>query len=188
MHPTDEPLGSAHRAPDGRWELRFERRLAHPPEKVWRALTESAHLRAWLPTDLVGERRAGAALELPFWPEVVERYGDRIGGSTVMHGEIRTWEPPAVFEWTWDVDVLRWELAPHDGGTLLTLTTRLGDPELPPADPAAGYHDCLHRLALSLDGRTPPWPSEDDVAQLERRYAAAADRWGSSPAVTAAQR
>ena len=35
--------------PEGRPALRFTRRLAHPPEKVWRALTEPeliAHPRA----------------------------------------------------------------------------------------------------------------------------------------------
>ncbi|MEV0089074.1 hypothetical protein [Saccharopolyspora sp. NPDC050642] len=32
---------------DGRYELRFERRLAHPREKVWRAIIGPAQLRAW---------------------------------------------------------------------------------------------------------------------------------------------
>src|SRR5205085_9932689 len=29
------------------WRLRFTRHLAHPPDKVWRALTEPEHLAAW---------------------------------------------------------------------------------------------------------------------------------------------
>ena len=29
--------------------LRIERQLAHRPEKVWRALTEPAHLNQWFP-------------------------------------------------------------------------------------------------------------------------------------------
>ena len=28
----------------GRWRLRFTRPLAHPPGKVWRAITEPEHL------------------------------------------------------------------------------------------------------------------------------------------------
>ena len=32
---------------DGRWRLRFTRALAHPPEKVWRAITEPEHLASW---------------------------------------------------------------------------------------------------------------------------------------------
>ena len=30
----------------GRWRLRFTRELAHPQEKVWRAITEPEHLQA----------------------------------------------------------------------------------------------------------------------------------------------
>src|SRR3954447_12743839 len=44
----------------GRWRLRFERRLAHPPERVWRAITEPDDLRAWFPFDIEGDRAAGA--------------------------------------------------------------------------------------------------------------------------------
>ena len=54
----DEPLATV-LDDDGRVALRFRRRLPHPPEKVWRALTESEHLQHWMPCDLVGERRAG---------------------------------------------------------------------------------------------------------------------------------
>src|SRR5580704_11908986 len=43
-----------------RWKLRFTRELAHPAEKVWRAVTEPAHLDAWFPADhrRVAGRRA----------------------------------------------------------------------------------------------------------------------------------
>ncbi|WP_432420569.1 SRPBCC domain-containing protein [Nocardia carnea] len=47
--------------------------LAHPPAKVWRALTESEHLRHWFPADILGERRAGAEVRFRLWPESVEQ-------------------------------------------------------------------------------------------------------------------
>ena len=37
---------------DGRSVLRMERRLAHPAEKVWRAITEPSHLAAWFPSQV----------------------------------------------------------------------------------------------------------------------------------------
>src|SRR6266508_6752873 len=52
------------RSVDDRAVLRMERRLAHPPEKVWRALTDPAHLNQWYPFQ-------ATALEL--------RVGGRIG-------------------------------------------------------------------------------------------------------------
>lgn len=53
--------------PEGeRWCVHFVRTLRHPPEKVWRAITEPDHLPAWFPTTIDGERRAGAALRFAF--------------------------------------------------------------------------------------------------------------------------
>ena len=54
--------------------LRYERLLAHPPERVWRAITDSDQLQHWLPVDIVGERREGASLQLPFWPALVDKH------------------------------------------------------------------------------------------------------------------
>ncbi len=134
---------------DGRWAVRFERRLTHRPEKVWRALTESQHLAHWMPTDIVGERRAGASIELPFWPAAVAKYGIE---DPVLTGEIRVWDPPRVFEWTWDTDLLRWELEPDRDGTVLTFTTWFGDADDEVATGAsAGYHVCLDELRELLD-------------------------------------
>jgi len=42
--------------------LTLTRRLAHPVETVWRAVTEPEHLAAWFPQEIVGDRRAGAQL------------------------------------------------------------------------------------------------------------------------------
>jgi uncharacterized protein YndB with AHSA1/START domain len=167
MATTDHPMGTVLND-DGRWGVRYERTLRHPPEKVWRALTESEHLRHWMPTDIVGERRAGAPIELPFWPAQVERYTIE---EPVLHGEIRVWDPPAVFEWTWDTDVLRWELTPTDEGTLLTFTTRLGDGKADTAwGAAAGYHICLDQLIDLLDDGE-VGPLEDrTVSRWEERY------------------
>jgi hypothetical protein len=83
---------------------------------VWGAITRSDHLVHWLPCDIVGPRRAGAAIELPLRPPQVERYGIE---TPQLRGEIRVWDRPAVFEWTWDTDVLRWELDEVDGRRIL---------------------------------------------------------------------
>src|SRR5499427_10459342 len=37
-----------------KWTLILVRELRHSPEKVWRALTEPAHLREWAPFDADG--------------------------------------------------------------------------------------------------------------------------------------
>lgn len=153
---------------DGRWGLRYERRLTHRPEKVWRALTESAHLRHWLPCDIVGERREGAPLELPFWPAQVAKYGIE---EPALHGEIRTWDPPRRFVWTWDGDLLDWELTGAGDGTLLTFTTWFGEDDAATAAGAgAGYHVCLDHLAELLDTGAVAPLVDADVAVWKSRY------------------
>jgi uncharacterized protein YndB with AHSA1/START domain len=59
------PHGMLERA-GNRWQLRFTRDLHHPPEKVWRSITEPEHLAAWFPSDIEGERAVGAVLRFPF--------------------------------------------------------------------------------------------------------------------------
>jgi uncharacterized protein YndB with AHSA1/START domain len=144
---TDSRMGEVLRDGD-RVGLRYVRELAHPVEKVWRAITASEGLRHWMPCDIVGERRTGAAVELPFWPGFAEKYGIE---EPVLPGRIVTWEPPRLFEWTWGGDALRFELEPTDDGTRLTFTTW---PESPDPDQlantAGGYHVCLDQLARFL--------------------------------------
>ena len=169
MYAPDQPLGTIDQT-DGQVRLRFERRLAHPPEKVWRALTESEHLRWWMPCDIVGERRAGATIELPFWPEVAAKYDL---DDTPVPGAILVWDPPHRFEWRWETDVLRWELEAIDSGTLLKLTTLVGEGDQPPAESiAAGYHTCLDHLRELLDTGASTSVAATDPTPLEARYAA----------------
>ena len=43
----DADAGTCRRI-EGGWELRFERRLRHSPERVWKALTTGDGLACWL--------------------------------------------------------------------------------------------------------------------------------------------
>lgn len=150
--------------------LVFVRTLRHPVEKVWRAITEREHLRSWLPCDIIGERHEGTPLRLPFWPEVTAKYGFEDPGLT---GVIRVWDPPRVFEWTWDTDIVRLELTSQGPDTILRLTTWVSDQSDGVVSTAAGYHVCLDHLRMLLDtGDAPPVTASDPTA-LEDAYAAA---------------
>jgi uncharacterized protein YndB with AHSA1/START domain len=165
---ADQPLGEIQRDGD-RPVLRYERQLAHPPEKVWAAITESEHLQHWLPADIVGERREGVAIELRFWRDHVEKYQLPM---EAMPGRITVWDPTAVFEWEWDTDLVRFELTPDGDGTMLVLTTWLSHKSGDPNTTAAGYHVCLDNLTELLDTGGVTTPLVDvPVADLEARYA-----------------
>jgi uncharacterized protein YndB with AHSA1/START domain len=153
----DTDLGTLTREGD-RWMLTFTRRLAHPREKVWRAVTEPAHLAAWYPQEIVGERRAGAPLRF------VSSAGDGFDGQMLV------FDPPEVMEFTWGPDRLRIELQADGAGTLLTLTDTFDELGKAARD-AAGWHECLDHLAGEIDG-TPPRPWGERWGEVHPRYLA----------------
>ena len=126
----------------------FHRRFPHPIEKVWRAVTEPAHLREWFPvTVAVEEWRAGAPLT--FTVETGESFD----------GEVIAVSPPHLLEIQWGPDRLRIELASDGDGTSMTFTdtiTELGKA----ARDAAGWHERLVFLAADLDGTAAPGERE----------------------------
>jgi uncharacterized protein YndB with AHSA1/START domain len=140
--------------------LRYRRRLGHPREKVWRALTEDAHLSAWFPTTIEGERAPGAPLHFSF----------RQSEGEPFDGEMLGWDPPALMELRWADDVLCFELAEVEGGCLLSLTVRFPEHGKAARD-AAGWHVCLQRLAFACDGTTPPWEPPERWRVVHARYA-----------------
>jgi uncharacterized protein YndB with AHSA1/START domain len=134
----DKDLGTLARVGD-RWTLTFTRKLAHPREKVWRAVTEPEHLAAWYPQEIVGERKAGAPLRF------VSPSGDGFDGRMLV------FDPPSVMAFTWGTDLIRIELEPAGAGTTLTLTDTFDEVGKAARD-AAGWHECLDLLASDLDG------------------------------------
>lgn len=159
--------------------LRYERRLAHPPQRVWQAITEPQHLRHWFPADIIGDRVAGAELRIAFWPESIEQAGDEIEAAglsledAALPGRLLTWEPPKVFEFTWDTEQLRFELEPDVHGTRLRLTVRTVKPAPRGfASTATGYHVCLDALVAHVHGTESDIFDEVRTEALESAYAA----------------
>jgi uncharacterized protein YndB with AHSA1/START domain len=181
----EDRMGSVRRDGD-KLALCYERTLAHPPEKVWRALTESDNLQHWFPADIVGERRAGAQVQLPFWPEGAKESAATLAEAgvdtsdfdfdEVLPGEIRSWDPPKLFELVWGnpagvADVLRFELEPTDDGTRLVFTTWPGEPgPMGNAGTAAGWHVCLDALESVLDTGGPGTSEKRHAMDLQKAY------------------
>ena len=132
--------------------LRFERRLAHAPELVWAALTESERLGEWLAAAVV-EPGQGGSIELDFGEGGKER------------GTITVWDPPRALAYEWEFtgeepSHVRWQLASVDDGraTVLTLEHTRLSPGVAP-DYGAGWHAHLDQLAAHLDGGSADWSS-----------------------------
>ncbi len=144
---------------DGRWQLRFTRTLAHPPEKVWRAVTEPEHLAHWFPTTIEGVRAAGARLRFAF----------PAGQLPAFEGEMTAYEPPSLIEFRWGGDLLRLELRPIEQGTELTLLDTLEELGKAARD-GTGWHTCLDALEATLQERREARGELDRWEQLHPHY------------------
>jgi uncharacterized protein YndB with AHSA1/START domain len=148
----------------------FERRLDHPVESVWAALTDFGERSRWLGHGTL-EPRAGGAVSIRTGP------ADQPDRQLTISGRVLAWEPPRLLEHEWvqgglDTSVVRYQLEADGDGTILRLTHRRS---VTPAAMGgrAGWHAYLDRLAAHLDGLTIP-------AWAERRAAVQA-AYGEAP-------
>jgi uncharacterized protein YndB with AHSA1/START domain len=150
---------------DGRWTLRFVRDLHHPPERVWRMLTEPGHLARWAP--YTADRDLGTT-----GPAVLSM----IDGETPhpLAAEVLVADRPRLLAYTWGKDHLKWELEAVGGGTRLTLWHTLADRDFI-SKVAAGWHQCVRVMELDLGGAPhPPVRGQDALnygwTELEADY------------------
>lgn len=146
----------AHVEKDGdNWTLVLAKSLKHPPEKVWAALTDPAHLREWAPFDSDKNLTSGETVHL-----------STIGSPEphVTETEVSA-EAFEKLEYKWGGGEMRWELVASDQGTLLTLWTNIDRNYI--AMGAAGWHVCFDVLDRLLDGNPVGRIAGPDALQFE---------------------
>ena len=126
-----------------RWTLVLVRELAHPPAKVWKALTDPAQLHEWAPYDSdqnLGTAGAVAHLSTVGAPK-----------PHVTETTVKRADEPTLLEFTWAGGDIRWELEPIGAkGTRLTLWTNIDKNWI--AMGASGWHISLEVLDRLLGG------------------------------------
>ncbi|MGB7752233.1 MAG: SRPBCC domain-containing protein [Candidatus Acidiferrales bacterium] len=96
--------------------LVIEREMPHPPEKVWRALTQGALIEEWLMKNdfqpVVGHRFSFRSTPVPGWDGVIE-------------SEVQVIEPNSRLAYSWGTmgttSVVTWTLTPTKAGTHLRM-------------------------------------------------------------------
>ena len=96
--------------------LVIEKELPHPPEKIWRALTQGALLKEWLMDNdfqpIVGHKFSFRATPVPNWNGIVDC-------------QVLVVEPNQKLSYTWGSmgmeSVVVWTLAATKGGTLVRM-------------------------------------------------------------------
>jgi uncharacterized protein YndB with AHSA1/START domain len=135
--------------------LTFRRRLNHPIETVWAALTDPEQRANWFGMTTIDARVGGTIETIAEGPPLPSE--QRTG-----RGRILVWDPPRVFEHEWNQSltgetVIRYELIPEGGTTILTFTHR-GLNLSNAKGYAPGTHAYLDRLDAHLSGTDlPDW-------------------------------
>lgn len=130
------PAAGAEVRKDGEnWTLILVRELRHPPEKVWKALTDPASLREWAPFD--ADRSLGTVGQVRL---------TTVGAPTPHISETRVTraDEPELLEYRWGDQDIRWQLDALGAGTRLTLWHNIDRGFISMG--AAGWHICLDVL------------------------------------------
>jgi uncharacterized protein YndB with AHSA1/START domain len=98
--------------PDTTRSLVIEREMPHPPEKIWRALTQSALIEEWL-------------MKNDFQPVVGHRFNFRAtpvqNWNGIIDCEVLVFEPNSRLSYSWSsmglMSVVAWTLTPTKDGT-----------------------------------------------------------------------
>jgi len=133
---TPGPASEAQIRKDGdKWTLILSRELRHSPEKVWKALTDPAHLREWAPFNVDGSLAAVGTVNLTW-----------VGTPTPIETKVTRADALRVLEYGDN----RWELEAVGGGTRLTLWTKIDRRFISMG--AAGWHIAFDVLDHLLSG------------------------------------
>jgi len=144
---------------DGRSALRFERRLNHSVERVWRAVTAPDELARWF------------VAPVTWTPELGERLDTM--------GEITELDPPSHIAWTWGTEEFSFRLASDgDDGCTLVFIHVIDDRALG-AQHASGWEAYFKRLDAHLAGGfLDELEAHDDAAGIHEAYA---EKFGLDP-------
>ena len=104
--PDDPRDAWIRRQPDGLMEMRFEREVPRPPEKVWAALTVPERVADWLGTPIQIDGHVGGKFVVAF----------AHGGEDMVEATIVACDPPRLLALEWGDSIIRWEMTPTASG------------------------------------------------------------------------
>jgi uncharacterized protein YndB with AHSA1/START domain len=138
--------------------IKFERRLKHPKEMVWKAITDQKEIFRWLP-DYKGtfDGYKGGKIDLL----------NVVSGSHVS-GKVLVFDLYHIFEYEWHISpnqmflegepesFIRWELKQNGDSDTLLIVTHNHLTKSTALTFAPGWHAYLDRLEAILDNQVPP--------------------------------
>ncbi|HEX6494848.1 MAG TPA: SRPBCC domain-containing protein [Acidobacteriaceae bacterium] len=171
-------------------EVRIERVLPGPMERVWEFLTDSEKRGRWLATGPIEPHVGGKvtfhflnAKLSPHYAPPPEKYREHEKGSS-MTGEVLEWQPPTRLRFTWSEpnnlhSEATFELSARGEDVLLVITHQRLSNRAAMVGVGAGWHTHLSILDDVLRGQTPAafWNTFNPLeAEYEQRIPTDAER------------
>lgn len=118
--------------------VEFERDFPYEIDLVWRMLTENQYLQKWFSELAVESLEEGGKILFD------------MQDGTFEEMTITSLSEPNVFEYTWDKDLVRFDLTPSETGTHLVFKETISEvTEHTPRD-ITGWHICLDAIEAIL--------------------------------------
>lgn len=160
---ANKNFGAVTKEADG-YKVSFERKLQHPANAVWEAITDPEKLSIWF-TDIDMDPVEGGKMTIRFRDEQ----------KTESFGKITKMIPNKLFEFLWEDELAVWEIFPESDSSCRLVFTYSKVPEQYAMHVPVGWHVLLDQLETVLDGHTEPYAfgtetPESDV--MKTRYAA----------------
>lgn len=139
--------------------VEFNRDLPHPIEKVWMIITDNDYLKKWFKELSVEELVKGGKIKFD------------MGDGTFEEMTITDLTVPNLIEFTWDKDLVRFELSENSNGeTHMVFKEYVRNlTEHTPRD-IAGWHICLDAISEILDGNDAPSDYKSRWEDLYKHY------------------
>ena len=170
--PFDPGDGTIERDVEGRYVIAWTRRLAHPPERVWRAITQAQEVGKWARGNWDFEPRVGGTMQLCLDNSVAPE--DQVRDA----GRVTAYEPPHLLEFrvgSYGADsaqdgehILRWSLQAAADGCVLGFSDTFEPGRRVRNAIVCGWQYMLDQLELHLSPAGSDWRTRD--VEMERIY------------------
>lgn len=139
--------------------MSFELELNAPRPKVWELIATTKGFAQWFPELSVGESGVDGMILFDF------------GNGEYEEMTITIYDPKSVLEYTWDKNVVRFELIEKEAATVLRFTEEITELTTHTPRDIAGWYMCLQKIQGILEDKDVSFTEEEFLALFDKYQA-----------------
>ncbi|MBC1434253.1 ATPase [Listeria rocourtiae] len=139
--------------------MTFDLELNSEISKVWDLIATTKGFVQWFPELSIGESGVDGLILFDF------------GNGEYEEMKITVYEPKSILEYTWDKNMVRFELVEQDNKIKLRFTEEINEKTTHTPRDISGWHMCLEKIQGILEGKEVSF-TEDEFLALFDEYQA----------------